>query len=390
MKLRQAILVLILIAVGVVGLKVLTASKPEIQKQKKEVPAPMVRVVTVSLGPEMVRVIGEGTVYPLREINLAPQVSGKIVEVSPALVAGGAFKKGDLLLRIDPVDYELALASVTAQLRDAESNLKQAVEESAVSKEEWRVHRNREGPVPPLVAKEPQLAAARAKVAAYQAELKQAQISLERTRILAPFDGRVSQKEADLGQYVAPGQTLAEIFATEAAEIVVPLEDRDLFWIHVPGFSPRGRTGFQGRGPGPVRGTAHELDRARGAGRRQIGRKYPDGQRGGSSGRTVRHQTALGRGALRDRGYRGADLEEWRGDSPSGPEGGQSGLGGQVSGQGRLGQAGVSNHHRGPQPRRSCGGFLGLEDGEQVVVTTLKVVTNGMTVRTAAFEDDRP
>ncbi|MBW2095002.1 MAG: efflux RND transporter periplasmic adaptor subunit, partial [Deltaproteobacteria bacterium] len=89
----------------------------------------------------------------------------------------------------------------------------------------------------------PQLAAARAMLEAYRADLKKARLNLERTILKAPFDGRVSQENVGLDQFVSPGQVLATLYSIEAAEVVVPLEDRDTFWFHIPGFSP-------GRGPG--------------------------------------------------------------------------------------------------------------------------------------------
>ena len=89
-----------------------------------------------------------------------------------------------------------------------------------------------------MVAKEPQLAAARAKLDADRAELKKACLNRERTVLKAPFEGRVSSKLVDIGQYVSPGQTVADIFSTEAVEIPIHLEDKTLFWFSVPGFTP--------------------------------------------------------------------------------------------------------------------------------------------------------
>jgi RND family efflux transporter MFP subunit len=94
------------------------------------------------------------------------------------------------------------------------------------------------------VVKEPQLAAAKAGLEAARANLETARLHLERTEIKAPFDGRVAQENVDVGQYVVPGMALANLYATDKAEIVLPLEVGDLFWFHVPGFTP-------GDGPGP-------------------------------------------------------------------------------------------------------------------------------------------
>ncbi|WP_413882898.1 efflux RND transporter periplasmic adaptor subunit [Candidatus Desulfatibia sp.] len=234
----------ILILSGVVGLKTLIASKPDLQKKRPPVPTPLARVITVKTAPHPVTITGQGTVRPIREIRLVSQVSGKIVHVSSALVNGGAFNKGDLLLRIDPADYQIAVTLARARVKDSESKHRLAIEESAVARQEWMQLRAGSDP-PPLVAKEPQLAAAQAKLDADHAELKKAQLQLARTHLTAPFDGRVSDKSADIGQYVTPGQMLAVLYDTAAAEIVVPMEDRKLFWFQVPGFTPQATDGSE-------------------------------------------------------------------------------------------------------------------------------------------------
>ena len=235
------IVTLVFIGIGALVFVVLTATKPKLERTEPPVPKPMVNVARVKMRPQVVIVRGEGTVRPLREIQLVPQVNGKVVFVSQALVDGGEFKKGDVLLRIDPVDYHLAVTLAEAQIKDSESKLKVAEEEAAVSREEWRLlyeadPKNKQ--IPALVAKEPQLAAAKAKLTADQADLQKAKLNLERTEIKAPFDGRVDEENVDIGQYVATGQALATLFSINQAEIVVPFEDEDLYWFHVPGFTP--------------------------------------------------------------------------------------------------------------------------------------------------------
>ncbi|KPJ79171.1 MAG: hypothetical protein AMJ54_00525, partial [Deltaproteobacteria bacterium SG8_13] len=116
----------------------------------------------------------------------------------------------------------------------------------AAAQEEWRLL-NEDQPgsnaPPPLVAKLPQLEAARAKLAADRADLQKARLNLKRTEISAPFAGRVIEENVGTGQYVTAGQPLATLFATEVVEIVVPMEDESLYWFDVPGFTP-------GDGPG--------------------------------------------------------------------------------------------------------------------------------------------
>ena len=240
---------LIVIGMGVAGFLALTASKPQLKRTKPPVPVPMVRVTKIQTGPKTITIQGEGTVKPLREIELIPQVSGKILSVSPIMVDGGEFQKGDSLLRIDPLDYELAVTLARARVKDSESRLKVAEEEAASAKEEWQLlyqnNREVEKEPPALVAKEPQLAAAKARLAADQADLQKAQLNLKRTVLKAPFDGRVSDESVDIGQYVAAGRSLASIFSTRAAQIVVPFDDESLYWFDVPGFTPGNGAGSQ-------------------------------------------------------------------------------------------------------------------------------------------------
>ncbi len=237
----------VLIAMGVVGFLVLTASKPEMKKRKPPAPVPMVRTIKTNSGPQTVYIKGEGTVRPLREIDLVPEVGGKVVGMSFALVNGGVFKEGDTLLQIDPVDYELAVTLARAKVKDAESRLELAEEEALAAVEEWRLlypdSSSEDSKPSALVAKQPQLAAAQARLEADKADLRKALLHLERTKLKAPFAGRVGEEKVDVGQYVSPGQPLGTLYSTETAEIVVPLEGGDLFWFDVPAF-----TSTDGRG----------------------------------------------------------------------------------------------------------------------------------------------
>ena len=248
-----AVMVLV-IGLGVAGFLALTASKPQLKRTKPPVPVPMVRVSKIKTGSQTVTIRGDGTVRPLREIDLVSQVGGSIVFVSPAMVDGGEFQKGDVLLRIDPLDYQLAVTLARAKVKDAESRLKVAEEEALSAIEEWRLiyknNKDLDKKPPALVAKEPQLEAAKARLAADRADLQKAKLHLQRTELRAPFDGRVSDESVDIGQYVSVGRTLASLFSTRAAEIVIPFDDESLYWFDVPGFTP-------GNGDGsPVRVSA--------------------------------------------------------------------------------------------------------------------------------------
>ncbi len=263
----HAVVVLCLLLAGLLGFQLLQSSRQALGRHQAKTPLPLVRVVPVRTGPIDITISGEGTVQTRTESQLVPQVSGEVVKVSPHLVNGGSFKKGERLLTIDPRDYEIALTLAEASVKDAESRYKLAAQESQASRQEWeKIHAEREPP--PLVAKAPQLSAAKAHLAAQQANLEKARLNLQRTRIYAPFTGRVTKEQVDIGQYVTPGQMLATIYATDVVEIIVPLENDDLEWLDVPDFttdSPEGsKANVQARVAGRKMTWPGRIDRVQG------------------------------------------------------------------------------------------------------------------------------
>ena len=127
------LLTVLLVAAGALGFKALSETRQDLKRQKPEAVLPGVRVVPASsaAGPVVIR--GEGSVAPLRQVNLVPQVGGEVVHVSPSLVNGGAFDSGELLVRIDPEDYRLAVTLARAKVEDAESKLQTLQAESAAA-----------------------------------------------------------------------------------------------------------------------------------------------------------------------------------------------------------------------------------------------------------------
>ncbi|MEW5736471.1 MAG: efflux RND transporter periplasmic adaptor subunit [Thermodesulfobacteriota bacterium] len=260
--LAQIAAVVVILAVGAGGAAFFIARKPEQVKAKPPVSLPVVKVHEVREASLTVTVDGEGTVKPLAQIQVSPQVSGKVTSIAPGLMNGGSFRKGEVLLEIDSRDYELAEVLAQAKVKDAESTLLLQQEESEAAKQEWIENREDGQPEepPPLVARIPQLTAARAALAARQADLTKARLDLSRTKILAPFDGRVASENVDAGQIVSPGQVLAVIYATDAAEISVPLVASELSWIKVPGFTDEGVQGSPAKVTVSLAGREHVWD----------------------------------------------------------------------------------------------------------------------------------
>jgi len=222
-KIWPALLVLL---VGTGLSIVLVKAKPEPEKKEVEELARSVRAVTATTGDVSLTVKSQGTILSKQVIELVPQVSGQITYVSDKFVAGGRFGKGEVILRIDPRDYEYAVISAEARVTESRQRLEQEKAEAALAKSEWEMLG--EGEASDLTLRKPQLADARAKVKAAEANLKTAELNLERATIRAPFTGLMTEKTVDLGQFVSPGSKLGKYYSTEILEVRLPLSNRDL------------------------------------------------------------------------------------------------------------------------------------------------------------------
>jgi RND family efflux transporter MFP subunit len=185
----------------------------------------------------------QGAVRPRTETTLVSEVSGKVVWVSPAFVAGGFFRRDEELLRIDPSDYEAALKRAEANLASRRARLADEQARSDQALKDWR-NLGREGEPSDLVLRKPQLQDAIANVSAAEADLQKARRDLERTRITVPYDGLLREKMVDIGQYVAPGTRLGVSFAIDTAEIRLPLSATDLAYLELPSATESGDDRF--------------------------------------------------------------------------------------------------------------------------------------------------
>ncbi|MCK5747598.1 MAG: efflux RND transporter periplasmic adaptor subunit, partial [Oricola sp.] len=152
---------------------------------------------------------------------------------SDNFVNGGAFDKGDMLIKIEDADYRAAAAAAKARVAQAEQTLRLEEAESALAERDYK-ELNPEGDASDLTLRIPQLAQARANFEAAQAEYAAAHLDLDRTTIRAPFPGRVRERIAGIGQYVSPGAQLGRIFSTDIAEVRLALTDNDIAKLGLP------------------------------------------------------------------------------------------------------------------------------------------------------------
>jgi RND family efflux transporter MFP subunit len=223
-------LVVIVGGIALLALMIATAPRPE---EKTDAPhAPAVQFAVAHARPSTISISVQGEARPRVEATLAAQVAGRIVWASPKFVDGGAFTEGEVMARIDGADYQLAVVRSRAQVAQSEEALAREEAESELARQDWQALGR--GDPPPLAVREPQLAQARAQLAASQAALRSAELDLSRATIRAPFTGRIRERRANVGDYVGPASPVAVMFSTDAMEIRVPLTDSDLASMRLP------------------------------------------------------------------------------------------------------------------------------------------------------------
>jgi RND family efflux transporter MFP subunit len=195
---------------------------PELDVITPEPQALVVRVVMAEQQQVRLTIESQGEVDAEHMIDIANEVPARVVRVSPAFVAGGYFKTGDVLLELDATDYELARVRAQAKVAEAVEDFEVEETEAALAKE---------GLFP---MRDARVDSAKAQVASARADLAQAEADLRRTKVRAPFDGRILFTTIGLGQYVSKGESLGRIFSTDIAEIRLPLTDQQLRFLELP------------------------------------------------------------------------------------------------------------------------------------------------------------
>lgn len=220
----------IVLGLGALAFALLHATKPEPEK-KTEPPRPLtVYVEDVHRSDVDLLVKTAGEVRPKTQIDVVAQVSGRVVDVSSEFIEGGVVEAGVPLIRIEDVDYRLALSQARVRVAEAELGLEQAKADADVARKQLR----NSATASDLALKRPQIAEAEARLAAAQADLEQAELNLARTAISLPFHGRISATEVDIGEFVTPGTRLGRAFSTSAVEIRLPLDDSQLASLGLP------------------------------------------------------------------------------------------------------------------------------------------------------------
>ncbi len=213
-----------------------SGTRPRIRPPVRELPT--IRTATIESGDLRMSIRSQGTIRPRTESTLVPQVSGVITWVSNSWASGGFFAENEILLKIDPSDYELALAKAEASVAQAGLRLAREEQEARVARREWesllKADPTMEREPSPLLLRDPQVAEAKAALNAAKAGLEKAQLDISRTEIRAAFSGRIRDTFADVGQFVNQGTRAATVYSVDFAEVRLPINDADLGFVNLP------------------------------------------------------------------------------------------------------------------------------------------------------------
>ncbi|MBU2893334.1 efflux RND transporter periplasmic adaptor subunit [Colwellia sp. D2M02] len=232
--LQRVLLPAIISAIALVLVWVIFDNPPESNRGKpSKAPQMTVAIQTLTPQPYQVMVQSFGTVQPRTQSVLFAQVSGQINQVSSEFRDGGFFEKGDVLMQLDDRDHRAEVNIAQASFMAAQQNLQEEGARVRQAQADWeRLGNGKDASA--LVLRQPQFEAAKAQVLSAEAQLNKAKLSLERTKIVAPYAGRILKKHVDIGQVISSNTQLADIYAVDYVEIRLPIKNKDLPLMKLP------------------------------------------------------------------------------------------------------------------------------------------------------------
>lgn len=229
---------LALLGLAAVGVRVIFLAAPGSAQSQQRAQSLPVKVFEAR--PQTVPTVVEttGLVVPAKQVTMTPQVSGRVVQRPAELVPGGRLTEGELIARVDPSDYRLALAMEQSQIVSAKLQLRTERGRQGVARREWELLGGEQSPdeeAPPLALRQPHVAASKAGLDAAQAKARRARLNLARTTIEAPWNAVIAEINVEEGQVVSPGTKLARLIGSDQLWVRVSVTLADLDRLDVPG-----------------------------------------------------------------------------------------------------------------------------------------------------------
>jgi RND family efflux transporter MFP subunit len=229
----RVLLPVIFLVVGGAGYVWLSKKPPALAEPRPKPKALEVQVTELKRVDYQIRVPTQGTIQAHSEVSFTAQVAGRVDTIHPEFEAGAFFEKGDVLLELDPVDFEEALVNAKTQVAQAKFNLVQEQVRAKQARLNWEDLGYKEEPTD-LVLRIPHVELAKHKLVLAETQKISAERSLKRAKVRAPFDGRVLSRSVGIGQTIGGSAPLGVIFATDYSEVRLPVSTRFLVDISLP------------------------------------------------------------------------------------------------------------------------------------------------------------
>jgi RND family efflux transporter MFP subunit len=235
-RLKRALVPFAILALGASAAAVMIANRPHAAQVEAEVPTTLVETLEAVPGDHVAVVRAMGVVKPERQVVIAPEVTGRVVEQNEQLVPGGRVGEREPLIRVDPRDYTAAVAATQAELARANLSVREENTLRRVAEHEWKDRpAGFSDETLEYALREPHLDAARAQVSSAKSRMAKARRDLERTLVRAPFDALVVAEDVEVGQTVSPGAPIATLVGVDRYWIMVSIPVAQLAHIEVPG-----------------------------------------------------------------------------------------------------------------------------------------------------------
>lgn len=221
-KTMSILMPICLILAGVGGFRYYKSKEMKIKRQPPKKQAVMVETVEMQPGTYQSTVHAMGTVKPDQQIVIKSKVAGEVVSISSDFVLGGLMKKGNILLEIEDLDYQIEVKKAASELEKAVSDFEIELGSQKIAKEELNLIKQAglgEIKETDLALRKPQLIQAKADVDRARADLESAKLNLSRTKVVLPFNALILEKNVSIGSLVTAQDTLATLVDVDLFQV---------------------------------------------------------------------------------------------------------------------------------------------------------------------------
>lgn len=217
------------------GLWAILQTPPPAKRATETTAPPLVTVTSAEPAEHSIRIYAYGRVEATNPLDIRPQVEGRIIRLHPSFEAGGLIPTGEVLVKIEEADYQLALDAARSTLDKAQARLAIEGGKRRVAKEELRLLSDSmalDKDSRSLALRTPQLREARADVLAAKNAVAQAQLQLERTRISLPQDVFVLARDRSVNELVRRGERIGRVASAVNAQVTLQIDSKQLKYLH--------------------------------------------------------------------------------------------------------------------------------------------------------------